>query len=208
MAQVNSILSVSSQCTPQIYILSHLFTEKQYIPLQPLIYLVGFMGCGKTTLAQHLAQHLSYRSLDTDEFVAQYTHQSITQLFAKGGEGYFRHIESACLQYIAQQYSRAIVATGGGMPCFSDNMSLINATGSSIYLKVANELLCQRLWEMPNKRPLLQGINNPSALRQYIDQSIAKRQAFYQQAHHTIAINSEADFDIPTIIAQIDCLFT
>lgn len=157
------------------------------------IYLVGFMGCGKTSIGQSLAKHLSYRFIDSDVFIEQYTQKSIAALFEQGGEMYFRHIEAACLQHIAQNYTQTVIATGGGMPCFFDNMALVNKYAYwSVYLKVPNEVLCERLWQMKKNRPLLQNIATQNDLSQYIAQKMAEREAFYEQASYVLSISETA----------------
>lgn len=152
------------------------------------IFLLGMMGCGKTATGKALSDLLGYALADTDALIEQYTHQTITELFAQGGEGYFRHIEAACLRCLQSLSSPMVVATGGGTPCFFDNIAQINhpADSRSIYLAVPPARLSQRLWSERQHRPLLQDLHTPAALEAWIAHKIAEREPYYCQATHII----------------------
>ncbi|MBK8471793.1 MAG: hypothetical protein IPL33_06200 [Sphingobacteriales bacterium] len=102
------------------------------------IFLLGMMGCGKTATGKALSDLLGYALADTDALIEQYTHQTITELFAQGGEGYFRHIEAACLRCLQSLSSPMVVATGGGTPCFST----ISPKSTALPIAVVSIWLC------------------------------------------------------------------
>ena len=146
-----------------------------------LIFLVGFMGVGKTTIAKKLAKKLNYDWIDTDQTIADREGISITELFASKGESYFREAEKDLLLSIADK-SEMVIATGGGMPCFNDSMSLMNQIGKTIYLERSSKELFQRLRNATKDRPLLQQKTDDELLY-YIEHTLGIRTKIYNQAH-------------------------
>ncbi|HEY0110857.1 MAG TPA: shikimate kinase, partial [Fibrella sp.] len=108
------------------------------------IYLVGMPSSGKTTLGKRLARELHYHFIDTDRVITREEGRSIADIFAQQGEAYFREAEARVLRTIKPGGS-LVVATGGGMPCFHDNMGYIKSTGVSVFLDVAPDILAQRM---------------------------------------------------------------
>ena len=147
------------------------------------IYLIGFMGSGKSYLGRQLAKHLDYAFIDLDTFIEQLTGRSIHQYFNESEEA-FRKAEAACLRRTGK-YVNTIIATGGGAPCYSDNMDWINAHGLSVYLKASNEALYKRLAPQRAQRPLLAGLND-EALLSYIQEKLAEREPVYLRAKHSV----------------------
>ena len=120
------------------------------------IFLIGYMGSGKTTLAKKLASKLELPFIDTDDEIVKEVGMSITEYFQLHGEEKFRALEREHLQKIAQQ--KAIVSTGGGSPCFFDNMQWMNENGVSVYLQMSPKALFDRLSQSKlHKRPILIG---------------------------------------------------
>ena len=109
-----------------------------------LIFLIGYMGSGKTTIGRGLARRLGLRFIDMDTEVEQRTGMSVTDYFAARGEEAFRGEEREVLRCLTNEQD-AVVATGGGVPCFFDNMEVMNASGLTIYLKMGPEKLAARL---------------------------------------------------------------
>ena len=158
------------------------------------VYLIGMMGCGKTTIGKLLAQELEYRFCDTDSLIETVTQKKINQIFAQEGEAYFRDLEAKILAEVST-YIRSVVATGGGIVLRAENWSYLHH-GMIIWLDTPIELLVSRLAEDQN-RPLLQKAN----LRDKLTDLINQRQSLYQQADLTIKISSN---QTPTdIVSQI-----
>ncbi len=146
-----------------------------------LIFLVGFMGVGKTTIAKKLAKKLNYDWIDTDQTIADREGISITELFASKGESYFREAEKNLLLSIADK-SEMVIATGGGMPCYNDSMTFMNQIGKTIYLERSPKELFQRLRNATKDRPLLQQKTDDELLY-YIEHTLGIRTKIYKEAH-------------------------
>lgn len=152
-----------------------------------LIFLLGMMGSGKTTLGNELAEKLGYTFLDLDAVIEQKENRTIAEIFATEGQERFRELEHEALQSIISNYMQAIVATGGGAPCFFDNMALMNASGETIFLDVPTEFLVQRLSASDlSMRPLLAG-KTQSELISFLGKTLAERRQFYVQAKYIVA---------------------
>jgi shikimate kinase len=149
------------------------------------LYLIGMMGCGKTTIGQLLAQKLRYRFCDTDAAIVQATGYEISQIFAESGEPTFRQIETQVLSEISA-YTRLVVATGGGIILERMNWSYLHQ-GLVVWLDVPLETLIQRLqWD--TTRPLLQNPDPQQKLKHLLEQ----RQTLYAQADLQIKVQPEA----------------
>jgi shikimate kinase len=144
------------------------------------IYLIGFMGSGKTFVGKQLAQLLDYLFVDTDNLIENTEGVTVAQLFENKGEAAFRKIESERLKGLSK-WDNIIVATGGGAPCFHDNMTFINNSGITVYLKTNPQLLLERLIPELEHRPLLRGRSEVELLA-FIETKVAEREAFYGQA--------------------------
>jgi len=118
------------------------------------IYLVGFMGSGKSHWGKRLAEHLGRPFFDLDEVIEAGEGLTVSTLFSSIGENGFRELERRYLHQMEHQ-PPSIVATGGGTPCFFDNMAWMNAQGTTVYLKISMPILHQRLVAGKGKRPLL-----------------------------------------------------
>ena len=148
-----------------------------------IVFLVGFMGCGKTTLGRKLAKHLDYAFIDLDQQLEAKVGMTITEYFAKFGEESFRKLESEVLKTTAYPES-AIVSTGGGLPCFFDNMHWMNSQGKTIYIQLSPKTIADRLEHEKHKRPVLNG-RKEEELITFIAQKLQERDPFYTQASIT-----------------------
>ncbi|MET3507007.1 shikimate kinase [Halalkalibacter oceani] len=137
-------------------------------------YLTGFMGSGKTTIGQALANELSFNVIDTDQWIEEQEKQRISELFQTKGEPYFRKQETKALETIAGQ--RLIITTGGGIVIKEENRQLMKEKGNIIYLKCDIEEILRRLQD-DETRPLLQGKDKAK-----IEQLFLARKAFYEDA--------------------------
>ena len=166
------------------------------------IFLTGFMGCGKSTLARKLAVKMAFPCIDLDKEIEKKTGISITNYFQIYGEDDFRQVESETLQ--KNHYPENVVlATGGGTPCFFDNMDWMNKTGITVYLSMSPEALAHRLKTERDKRPLIQRLNETD-LVQYITDKLAEREAFYKQAKYILqGINLTAEKILTALAADL-----
>ncbi len=145
------------------------------------IILVGFMGSGKTTFGKQLAQNLNYSFIDTDQAIEELIEMDIKTIFKTKGELYFRELEHRFIEKI--KVSNTVISTGGGMPCFYDNMEQLNQIGITVYLKYSPEELFERLAKDYDKRPLIANISK-GELYQYIKDTLKEREPFYLKAHY------------------------
>lgn len=146
------------------------------------IILVGFMGSGKTTFGKELAAKLNYQFLDTDKELEDLVGMSVNEIFEKKGETYFRRLERQLIEKIVVQ--KTVIATGGGMPCFFDNMDYLNRIGVTVYLRYSAEQLFERLKEDEGSRPLLKD-KSSEELFDYIVSLLNERESFYLKAQTT-----------------------
>jgi len=144
------------------------------------IFLLGFMGSGKSYWGRRLSATLEMPFYDLDAYIVTQTGKSIPELFAEHGEAGFRKMEQAHLRSLMEQ-SASVVSTGGGTPCFFDNMEQMNRFGRTIYLQVPVEILAARLSKEMHRRPLLAGLNSED-LPDFIKNLLEKRAPFYELA--------------------------
>jgi len=169
------------------------------------IVLVGFMGCGKSTIGRLLAQELDLEFVDVDTVIETNAEKSIKEIFAQHGEDHFRQLESIALNEVLNQKNIAIIATGGGAPCFNDNMNKIKKKSTSVYLKVGRDKLVKRL-KKDTERPLLQNKNEKELLK-FVATTLSQRETFYLDSDITVrAIKSPSDIcqRIMDLIMKID----
>lgn len=144
------------------------------------IFLIGFMGSGKSTIGNQLARQLGWQFVDSDKSITDQTGLSIPEIFSIYGEKWFRQKERELLQSFSAG-ENTVIATGGGMPCFSDNMDLMNRQGITVYLRIPPEILWERLQYGHKERPLLQN-KSQEELSLYINETLEKREHFYMKA--------------------------
>ncbi|MGQ1787301.1 MULTISPECIES: shikimate kinase [unclassified Saccharicrinis] len=145
------------------------------------VYLIGFMGSGKSTLGRWLANAMEgWTFLDLDHFIENKYHKTIPQIFEEKGEDGFRQIEASCLGEISC-FEKVIVGAGGGTPCFFNNMEVMNNTGLSIYLQLTPQVIYNRLQTSKSQRPLIKGKKGDELL-DYIAVKLAEREGFYTKA--------------------------
>lgn len=147
------------------------------------IYLLGFMGSGKSFFGKYLSQKFNLNYLDLDEFIETSMKLSIPQIFHSSGEKGFREYEANLLRKTID-FNKNIISCGGGTPCFHDNMKWIKDHGISIYLKTSEELLFKRLYNQKEGRPLISSMLDDD-LKHFISIKIKEREKFYEQADYT-----------------------
>jgi len=148
------------------------------------IFLIGFMGSGKSTLGAKLARRIGYQFLDMDQLIEETAEMSIPSIFEEHGEEVFRKWEHDILLELCTR-EKLVIATGGGAPCHSQIMDLMNSHGTTIYIHLPPEALRDRLIRSRTKRPLIQG-KSESELLEFIVSLLQKREVFYKQATHTV----------------------
>ena len=144
------------------------------------IYLIGFMGSGKTTLGRALAAATGLRFIDLDEYIEEQSGASVSEIFATRGEVAFRELERLTLLEVSRM-DDVIVACGGGTPCFGSNMELMNSTGLTVLLEASFPRLLERLTEGSAKRPLIAAMGSHE-LEEYIRRTVEARMPFYSKA--------------------------
>lgn len=150
-----------------------------------IIFLVGFMGSGKSTVGQGLARRLGYSFIDMDARIEGEHGMTINEIFEKLGEKAFRKMESNLLKEMVS-LQETVISTGGGLPCTGNNMDLINRKGVSIYLRMEPEALLNRLSRGKSRRPLIRHLSRQE-LETFIREKLGEREPVYLRAHHTIS---------------------
>lgn len=144
------------------------------------IFLIGYMGAGKTTVGKDLAKLMDLSFIDLDCYIEGRYHKTVGQIFAEKGEEAFRDIERRMLHEVAM-FEDVLISTGGGAPCFFDNMEFMNEMGTTVYLKVSVEELAKRLEVCKSTRPVLKG-RSGDELVAFIAENLKKRTPHYMQA--------------------------
>jgi shikimate kinase len=145
------------------------------------IFLIGFMGSGKTHWGRIWSQQYALGFFDLDEVIEQEQKRTIAEIFEKDGEAYFRDLETKALKTISKN-NNCIIACGGGAPCFNNNLHWMNENGVSVYLSASAKYLYNRVIEEKDKRPVLKKISK-SGLLLFIEKKLNEREPVYKQAH-------------------------
>lgn len=164
------------------------------------LYVIGYMGSGKSTIGRKLARTTGLTFLDTDKMVEEAEGASVADIFAYAGEEYFRKAERVALERCAE-FASAIISTGGGLPVWGSNMEHIAEHGVSIYLKRTPEQILSRLSPYGRqKRPRFQGLNDEELLA-YMRTNLAEREPYYERATVTIDCSQLSDDEIVAYLA-------
>ena len=148
------------------------------------IFLIGFMGSGKSTLGAQLARQVGYKFVDMDRLIEETAEMSIPEIFNEHGEQVFRKWEHDILQELCKG-EKLVISTGGGAPCHSGLMALMNAHGSTLYLKLTPQALKKRLMNSKTERPLIKG-KSEAELLEFITNLLKEREEFYEKATHIV----------------------
>ena len=161
-----------------------------------LIFLVGYMGCGKSTLGRRLARRLGVPFIDTDARVEEREGATVSDLFRYEGEQRFREIEREVLDAAIAGNDSAVISTGGGLPVWGDNMARMNAAGCTVYLRRSAANIAGRLSPYGRrKRPRLQGLNDEELVA-FMTRDMASREPFYSRAKLILACDSLPDDEL------------
>ena len=151
------------------------------------IFLIGYMGAGKTTLGKVLSQRMDFSYIDTDHAIERRYRKKVSDIFAGEGEARFREMEHRMLCEVSE-IEKVVISTGGGLPCFNDNMEVMKRLGITVYLEASSEELATRLQTSRTIRPVLQD-RTGAELIEFIRENLNKRSPFYEQA--MIRFNTE-----------------
>ncbi|EMR04519.1 shikimate kinase [Cesiribacter andamanensis] len=168
---------------------------------QTTLVLVGMPGSGKSSVGRLLARELELPFADLDTLLEAEEGCSIAQIFEQRGEGYFRHRESQTLQQVLHSTVPLVLATGGGTPCYFDNMEQIRRQAFSIYLEVGWQELADRLSQQPGQRPLLAGLGHQASYVEELQEKFSWRIPFYRQAH--VHIRLQEGVPVQEVVQQI-----
>lgn len=150
------------------------------------IFIIGYMGAGKSTFGRKLASALGLNFIDTDIFIENRFRERIADMFVRIGEDAFRRREHFIIEELSGM-TDTVIATGGGIPCYYDNIDLMNASGLTIYLEGSTETLAKRLEYCKRTRPTISHKSGDELL-QHVQEAMQVRIAFYTQAQITISI--------------------
>ena len=157
------------------------------------IILLGYMCAGKTTVGRAVAKKLDCTFYDLDWYIEERQHRTVAQLFAEKGEEGFRRIERNVLHEVAE-FEDVIISSGGGTPCFFDNIDYMNSQGTTFYLKATPDVLYKHLKMGKSVRPLLLN-KTPDEVRTFIEAQLAQREPFYNKAKYAIDVNLMDTYD-------------
>lgn len=150
-----------------------------------MVFLIGFMGAGKSFVGRNLAASLAWDHIDLDKYIEDDQQKPISTIFELRGEEVFREIERRCLVEVINKYDQVIISTGGGAPCFKDNIDLMNEAGTTIFISKSVDSLVQNLRKGMEKRPLITGMSLDE-LSDFVTQKLEQRRLDYGQAKFVI----------------------
>ena len=169
------------------------------------IFLIGYMGAGKTVIGKSLSKKINYKFYDLDNYIEIKEGKKISEIFNQKNEVYFRKIENKYLDYLSSINEKKIISTGGGTPCFENNLSIIqNSTNSlSIYLKANINTLVKRLKKSITKRPLISHLKDEDVLRDFITKHLFERSFYYEKSDVKIITDDIETKDIIKLIIEL-----
>lgn len=168
------------------------------------VVLVGYMGSGKSSVGKLLALHLGIPFYDLDAVIEDIEQLSISNLFEKKGELYFRKSENKILQQILHKDESFVLSLGGGTPCYYNNHELLLQDGVvSFYLKATSSKLVERLQIEKESRPLVASLNKDELL-DFVNKHLFDRSYYYHQVNHVVAIDEKSvDQLVDEIVQQL-----
>ncbi len=169
------------------------------------IILLGYMGCGKSTIADSLSKNIKIPFVDLDKYIEEKTQLTIKAIFEQYGEVYFRKLEHQYFIELLNAPEPLIIGLGGGTPCYANNHELLKGENrQSIYLKASVDTLFNRLSANKSKRPLIAN-KNDDELKEFIAIHLFERSYYYNQAQHVVVVDGrtveETVSDVLAILA-------
>ena len=167
------------------------------------IFLIGYMGCGKSSLGRKLAKAGGMEFMDMDSIIEQREGASISDIFHYQGEEYFRDAERALIEELGTAEGDMVISTGGGAPVWQNNMELMNSLGATIYLRRTAQQIASRLSPHGRqKRPKLRGLNDEELVA-FMTTNMAEREPFYSKAKYCVDCAERSDAELIDYILQI-----
>lgn len=164
------------------------------------VFLIGMMGSGKTYWGRLLAQQLNFLFADTDEIIAQQAGAGIAAIFSQKGEAYFRQLETEVLT-MGLPNQDAVISTGGGMPCFHQNIDLMLEKGVVVWLAPDLPTIAERIWRHKEKRPLIADCTSQEEVVAKLHDLQERRRGCYSKAD---IVENEVTIDLPALISRIE----
>lgn len=166
------------------------------------VFLIGYMGCGKSSLGRKLAKMTGMRFVDMDGEIEQREGASVSDIFQYEGEEYFRRTERALIEEIAQSEESLVVSTGGGVPTWKDNMERMNEVGQTVYLcRTAKQIASRLSPHGRQKRPKLRGLNDEELVA-FMTTNMAEREPYYAKARHIVDCAEMSDVELIELISK------
>lgn len=166
------------------------------------IYMVGYMGCGKSTIGRKVSELMGISFIDLDKYIERKFFRSVPAIFAEEGEESFREKERLSLLEVSQ-FEDIVIGTGGGAPCFFDNMEVMNKNGVTVYIAPDTEVLANRLIKSRTVRPLIAG-KSEKELILFINDTLLKRAPYYEKSK--VVIRGENNLDPQLVIDRVNKL--
>ena len=163
------------------------------------VFLIGFMGCGKTHWGKELSHKLAFPFFDLDQIITEQEGKTVNEIFEEEGEEYFRLLEKSALHLISESHESFIMACGGGTPCFYNNIDFMKNQGITVWINCSIECLHSRLVKEKASRPLIKDMSDDS-LHAYIVKKFGDRSIYYRQAS---VVLSEQDLTLDTLVQKI-----
>jgi shikimate kinase len=164
------------------------------------IFLVGMMGSGKSYWTKKMAKWIKSAGYDLDYLIEMNEEKTIAEIFSEDGEDQFRKTEAKILRWFKEK-KKYVLATGGGTPCFQDNMAWMKKEGVVIWLDESVEILVKRLSEEKEHRPLIAHLSD-NELTKFIQDKLVERHAFYSQANYRLSSEQITDAKLKQILQQ------
>ena len=157
------------------------------------IFLVGYMGAGKSVIGKSLSDSLRYDFYDLDQYIEKLEGEEISEIFKNRNEVYFRKIENKRLLELTKLSGNKIISTGGGTPCFENNIKILNHTPNSIsiYLKTSISILIERLYPKRSTRPLISHLDTKEKLKDFISKHLFERSFYYEKSNIVLETKNE-----------------
>jgi shikimate kinase len=163
-------------------------------------FLVGMMGSGKSFWTQKMAKWIKAGGYDLDDLIEMHEEKTVAEIFNEDGEEYFRKTESKLLKWFKEK-KKYVLATGGGTPCFHDNIQWMKKEGIVIWLDESIEVMVQRLQAQKETRPLIASMN-PDEMHQFLSKTLADRTEFYAQAHFRLTGSQITEAHLKNIVQK------
>ncbi len=166
------------------------------------LFLIGYMGCGKSTLGRKIAKSMGCNFVDMDSKIEEREGAAVADIFRYEGEEYFRHAERQLIEELASNDEDMVISTGGGAPAWRDNVEYMNRVGKTFYLRRSARQIASRLSPHGRqKRPKLRGLNDEELVA-FMTENMAEREPYYAKATYCIECEERSDAEIIDVILQ------